>query len=381
MVSITALARPGPLATGGANSWVKRRNGTEKINSLHPLLSELTNETYGVVVYQETVMNIVRQLGRMSWEDTSAVRKAMSGRLGDEFFEGFWKKFAKGAAENNISEATAKEIWDQVCTFGSWAFNKSHAVAYGVMSYYCCWLKAHHPLEFAAATLDAESDPMKQIATLRELANEGISYVPVDPDHSTDRWMPVKKGKKQHLVGPLTSIKGIGPAAVSEILDARKRGEPIREALRKRLVNAKTEIDSIYPIRDAVKRLHPDLEASGIVSSPRNIINVQCGVQGEVMVFAIAKRIVPRDENDPGNIAKRGGKVYSGPTAALNLFVNDDTDEIFAKVDRFRFEHLGRQIIERGRAGKALYAIKGTVPTGFRMISITAIKFLGFIDD
>lgn len=381
MVSITALARPGPLATGGANSWIKRRNGTERISSLHPLLSELTKETHGVVVYQETVMNIVRQLGRMSWEDTSAVRKAMSGRLGDEFFEGFWKKFLKGALENKIDEATAKEIWNQVCTFGSWAFNKAHAVAYGIMSYYCCWLKAHHPLEFAAATLDAESDPAKQILTLRELSGEGIDYLPVDPDHSTDRWTPVKKGKKQLLVGPLTSIKGIGPAAVSEILDARKRGAPIRETLRKRLANAKTDIDSIYPIRDAVKRLHPDLGAIGIVSTPRKIIDVQCGIQGEVMVLAVVKRIAPKDENEPSSVLKRGGKVYTGPTAALNMFVNDDSDEIFAKVDRFKFERLGRPIVERGRAGKALYAIKGTVPPGFRMISINNVKFLGFLDD
>ena len=77
--------------------------------------------------------------------------------------------------------------------FGAWAFNKAHSVAYGMVSYWCCWLKAHHPIEFAAATLDVESDPQNQINTLRELRDEGIEYVSVDPDNSDDRWNKVER--------------------------------------------------------------------------------------------------------------------------------------------------------------------------------------------
>jgi len=86
-------------------------------------------------------------------------------------------------------------------------------------------------MEFAAATLDAEADPARQIALLRELKGEGIDYVAVDPDHSTDRWVPVKDGKKQYLVGPLTAIKGIGPSTVMKILEARKNNEPLSPKL------------------------------------------------------------------------------------------------------------------------------------------------------
>jgi DNA polymerase III alpha subunit len=381
IVAATALARPGPIASGGANAWVRRKNGQEEPTPLHPMLTDLTKETYGVVVFQETVMRIVREMGRMSWEDTSAIRKAMSGTLGDEFFAKYWVKFLAGALENGIDETTAKLVWDQINTFGSWSFNKSHAVAYGIVSYWCCWLKAHHPIEFAAATLDAEADSGKQIALLRELAAEGIEYVPIDPDHSTDRWTPAKKDGKTVLVGPLTAIKGIGPAKMRTIIECRASGEALPVGIAKQLANATTALDSLFPIADAVKRIHPDISTSAnIVTRPINAIEVQCGVPGEVMVFALIKKVMPRDENDSANVQKRGGKRYSGPTQALNLFVADDTDEIFCKVDRFAFEKIGRKMMETARAGKSLYAIKGTIPRNFRMISINSVRYLGEID-
>lgn len=391
MVCITALARPGPMATGGANSWVKRRNGKEAVTTVHPMLTELTKDTFGVVVFQETVMNVVRTMGNFSWADTSAIRKAMSGRLGDEFFERYWEMFKKGAADNGVEEATAKKVWDQICTMGSWAFNLSHAVAYGIVSYWCCYLKAYHPHEFAAATLDAETNPMKQIGLLRELNEEGIDYAPVDPEFSTDRWAFREKDGKRVLIGPLNMIKGIGPKMMSEILDCRRQKLPIREALQKRLERGITPIDTLYPIRDKIRELYSDLADVGIVSKPKNIVDVQCGLNGEVLVIAVMKKIAPKDENEAINVLKRKqraiGKgdmrydgVLSGPSRALNLFIEDDTDEIFAKIDRFTFEKMGKEVIERGKPGKAIYAIKGTVPSDFRMISVKRIKYLGDVD-
>lgn len=377
IISLTAIGRPGPLATGGADRWIKRRNGEEAISTEHPMLTELTKGTYGVVIYQETVMNIVREMGKMSWEDTSAIRKAMSGRLGDEFFEGYWIKFRKGAMENGVAEDVARSIWKQINTFGSWAFNRSHAVAYGVLSYWSCWLKAYYPVEFAAATLDAESDALKQILVLRELQEEGIDYVPVDAEHSTDRWEIAKRKKKRILVGPLVAIKGIGPATVKEILEFRKKKEPIRPALVKKLQRAETEIDSLYPIRDTINRMHPDMSKINIISSPTPINKVQPGFKGEVMIFAVANRIAPVDENEPQRVLKRGYEIKKGPTDALNLFMRDDTDEIFCKINRYDYKRIGEAVVNKGRPGKSLYAIKGTVPEDFRMISIKNIRYLG----
>lgn len=396
MIAITALARPGPMATGGANSWVKRRSEKEEVSTLHPLLTELTKDTLGIIVYQEQVIYIMRTIGKFSWEDTSAIRKAMSGRLGNEFFEKYRINFLKGAQENGINAKLAGEIFDQTCTFGSWGFNKSHAVAYGLVSYWSCYLKAHHPMEFAAATLDAEADPSKQIALLRELKGEGIDYVAVDPDHSTDRWVPVTEGKnkRQYLVGPLTAIKGIGPNTVMKIMEARKENKPLPPKLLEKLKEAKTDLDTLYPIADRVKKLHPDLTKLNIVSTPTPIIKVQCNMEGpqtgkygevEVMIIGIVNKIAPKDENETVNIMKReaaGRKgILTGPTAALNMFVEDDSDEIFCKIDRWKFEEIGRQVVERGRAGKSIWAIKGTVPKFFRMVSVSAIKFIGDMED
>ncbi len=179
-----------------------------------------------------------------------------------------------------------------------------------------------------------------------------------------------------YLVGPLSNIKGIGPKGVDEILSARKAGKPLRPGLAKKLMNAKTTLDSLYPISDRIKELHPDLAAIGIKSRLTPINEVQCGIEGPVVIAGVVMRIAPRDENDLQKVAKRGYK-FSGPTTCLNMFVRDDTDEIFCKINRFNFERLATPITERGRAGKALYALKGTVPPDFRMIRIDRIIYLG----
>jgi hypothetical protein len=228
--------------------------------------------------------------------------------------------------------------------------------------------------------LDAEPDPGKQIAILRELASEGIDYVAVDPDKSVDRWVPAERDGKRILVGPLSAIKGIGPAKIREIMDCRKAGTQPRPALLKALQTAKTEIDSLFPIRDAVKRLHPDLTVINVFSEPTPVYQVLPGVRGDVMIFAVVRKISPRDENEDISIQKRNGKVLTGPTQSIHLFFADDTEEIFCRVDRFAYARLGPKLIEQAKAGKSLYAIKGSVPNNFRMINIKAIRYLGEID-
>ena len=381
MISITALARPGPMASGGANEWVKRRTGFSSVAYPHELFKPYLEKTLGIVVYQEQVMEIGRNIGDLTWDDVTLMRKAMSKSLGKEYFDQFGNRWKAGAIKKGIPESILTRVWDDLCAYGSWAFNRSHSVAYGLVSYWSCWLKAHYPIEFAAATLDAEADAQKQISLLRELHQEGIEYISVDPEHSTDKWTPVKKGNSSILVGPLTSIKGIGPAKVSQILDARENGTELKPGVAKALANAKTDIDTLTPVADTIKRLHPNLEVLNIYSTPTPIKEVQCGIKGQVLIIAIAKSIAPRDDNDAQKVAQRNGRRVYGPSMALNMFLRDDTDEIFCKVHRRQFETMARPIIEKGRAGKAIYAIKGSVPDNFRMIWVERVKFLGFMDD
>ena len=381
IVAITALARPGPLNTGGTNHWIKVKTGRAKETYPHPLFEPHLKKTLGVVAYQEQVMTIGRDIGGLSWEDVTALRKAMSKSLGKEFFDQYGDKWKAGARKKGIPEETLTKIWDDLCAYGSWAFNLSHALAYGLVSYYCCWLKAHHPLEFAAATLTYTDSPETQIKLLRELAAEGVEYLPVDIDYSTDTWTVKKGGNWNHLVGPLTNVEGIGPKLMSSIMGARQRGEPLPDRARKLLENPKTKIDSLYPVKDAFQRLLPDPSTVNIISKPVPIRSVQVrGDEYEVLVFCVVENIKPKDENEEINVAKRNGRRLSGPTDALNLRLADDTDVIFAKINRFDFERIGRPIVERGRAGKALYAVKGRVPRDFRMISVKAVRYIGMID-
>lgn len=382
-VAITALARPGPLGGGGTDEWVSRRNGRKPVKYPHPIFEPYLKDTYGIVVYQEQVLAIGREIGDLSWAEVTKLRQAMSRSLGKEFFDLHGgNKWKARAIEKGIPTNVVEKMWEDLCTFGMWAFNAAHSVAYGTVSYWCCWLKAHYPLEFAAATLDAAGDPAAQIRVLRELRDEGVDYVPVDKDASTDKWVVGTKEGKKLLVGPISSIVGIGPKSLDSILTSRKRGTALSGALAKKLASAKTPIDSLYPIRDAVDRIgRPKFDSDPVEVKNFKADEVTCDTRN-VIILGVATKIAKLDENEPVRIAKRGGKKVEGPTSALNMFVSDDTDELFCKIHRRDYVRIGKEIAERGRQGKVIYALKGDVTDGdFRMMWVKEAFFIGEIDD
>ena len=384
IVSVTALGRPGPLASGGAHEWIRRRNGLKPVTYPHPCFVPYLQDTLGIVIYQEQVMEIGRNIGDLSWQQVTLLRKAMSKSLGKEYFDQFGDPWKAGAIAKGVAPADTVRIWDDLCAYGAWSFNKSHSVAYGLISYWCCWMKAHYPFEFAAATLSHESDPARQIQLLREMKEEGIGYVPVDAKLSTAKWTAGTRDGEKVLVGPLTSVKGIGPAIVKDVLSARAKDRPMSERARKALNDPKTDIDSLWPVRDAFKRLMPDPLALNIVTHPTPIIKMQATSQEqEFLAFCTFSKINPRDENEAVIVARRGGKMITdGKTASLNLQLTDDTDTIFGKISRWDYEKLGKAIVDRGRVGKALYAIKGTMraDAGFRMLMVKNVRYIGDAD-
>ena len=377
IVSITALARPGPLNTGGTNRWIKVKTGAEPVTYPHPLFEPHLEKTLGIVAYQEQVMNIGREIGDLSWGDVTDLRKAMSKSLGREYFDKYGDRWKKAAIKKGVPPEVAESVWDDLCAYGSWAFNRSHAVAYGLVSYYCCWLKAHYPIEFAAATLTHMRDPGQQIKMLREMHEEGTDYVPVIPEQSTNKWSVGSMKGEKVLIGPLSNVKGVGPKIEHAILAARARGEPMPERAQKIMQDPVTEISDLWPISSAIKRCMPDPAEKNIFTPPRKLEDCQTnGSEQEVLVFVRLAQIKPKNENEAINVAKRGYEV-KGPSASLNLRIEDDTDAMFAKIDRWKYDTIGKQIVDHGRAGKALYAIKGTIPDNFRMIRIKMIRHIG----
>jgi DNA polymerase III alpha subunit len=376
LVAITSLSRPGPVAAGGAVRWTRKRMGTEPATYHHPLLIPHLETTYGEVVYQEQVMNICRDIGRMDFRGITKIRKAMSKSLGVEEMKTLGEPFKQGALETGLDEKTIDTIWAELIQMGAWSFNLSHALAYSLITYYCCWLKAYHPVEFAAATLDNEYEPMKQLRLLRELDIEGVKYKPLDIQTSADRWTIKEEGGKKILIGPLTNIRGVGPVTVRKILESRKPGgAPLTPGILAKLEDASTKIDSLTPILDAIHKL--DLEKLKIVSKPTNICDLYAGLNGEYMILGLVKRLQPRDENDLHSLSKRDGRRIEGPSWSLNMFMHDDTDEILCKIDRYDYLTHGKKIEEIAGQGDSLYAIKGHIPRGFRMILISGIRYLG----
>ena len=371
---LIAISRPGPMASGNSDKWIDYRKAGKQVD-MPDMLRPMLDHTYGLPIYQEQVMQIGRVIGGLSWGDVTALRKAMSKSLGREYFDQYGDPWKKGAIENGMDPEYAEKLWDDLCVYGSFGFNKSHCIAYGLISYWCAYVKARYPVPFAAATLSYENDVEQQRIILREIVEEGIEYLPFHPERSGQRWLV----DGNRVIGPLTNIRGIGPKMSSTIMGARKRGEPIPSGLRKRLENGLTDLDSLYPVRDNYARLVPDPRVRGIVSEVTHILEIGEEFEGEAMLITVPIKITPRDANEEINIVKRGYRIEDQPTAYLVLRLRDDTGEMIGIVSRYEYRNSGHKIVQRGNAGKVLYALKGnvTVLGSARILMIDRVKFLG----
>lgn len=364
--AITALARPGPLISGGTTAYVKAKNNNEP-NYL-PHCEEYTKETFGVIVYQEQVMNIVRHIGNFSWKDTSTIRKAMSKSLGEEFIQNMTDKFVAGAAENNIDKETALKIWKSVYSMGSWAFNKSHSIAYGMISYWCMVLKAHHPLEFALATLKNAKDEEQTVQILKELVNEGYEYRPFDKELSEVDWS-IKDGK---LIGGFKNIKGVGQKKAEKLVEKRQQGKELTVAERKSLFNAETPYDNLFEFRTNFAEFYENWEIF-MKSKPMLIKDIDDKAQ-EVRFLAKTVSLNLRDANEAVMVKRRNGDlIKDGMVKFLDLKMADDTDVINCRINRELYQKFGNEMINRDKVGDH-YLVQGRSLNGFRYVIIQNIK-------
>ena len=365
IASITALARPGPLNSGGTTQYIKRKVGETPVEYLHPMTEEITKVTYGVVVYQEQVMTIARNIGKLSWEDVSQLRKAMSKSLGEEFFDGYWKKFKVGATENGIPEDQAEIIWKNINTMGSWAFNRSHAIAYGLVSYWCCVLKSRFPLEYAAACLRNVKDDEQGVKLLREVVREGLVYKSYDKHKSSINWS-VQNGE---LIGGLIGIKGIGPKMADDIIERRELKQPLTPRQDKLLDNGETPYDDIFECERRFGHIKSDPASHNIKTPITDIQNLEADNPGTFVFFGKLKEKNLRDMNEAVNLAKRGGRRVDNNNLWLNVTFEDDTGPIISTIDRFKYDKMGKPIVEDGKIGD-WYLVKGNIKKGFRKIYV-----------
>lgn len=227
---VNALARPGPLHNNASAQYVDIKHGRTQAKLMHPLLESITADTHYQIVYQEQILRIVREIGGFDWTAAAYIRKIISKKLGEQEFNRQWKKFLKGAKKNGLTKAEAKEIWGHCITAGAYAFNLAHCVSYGMLAWWCMWLKVHHPLEFYTASLrkmpEGEGGE-KHMELLKDAAKHGIDAMPPDPALSSADWTRAD-GK---LFGGLSQVRGIGDKLAKMLIDFREaeanEGRPI----------------------------------------------------------------------------------------------------------------------------------------------------------
>lgn len=371
IVSITSLARPGPLYSGGATAFISRRNKTEEIVKVHDIFDRITEQTYGMVLYQEQVMQILRQVGNMEWADVQILRRAMSKSLGTEFFEKFYVRFQEGARENKIKDVDTRKMWDLMIHFGSYGFNKSHAVAYALITYWCAWLKAHHPVEFAVASLSHAKDEEQAKHILREIVNEGeIEYVPFDAKHSEISWS-FHDGK---LLGGLMGIKGVGLKTAKDIVKARAAGKlsPRQQAL---LDAPELMYTDLFPARTKFGDIYQNPGKHNIRGTISYIGDIDNTSEGSFVVIARLNKKDIRDLNDPMNLQKRGGKIAKDHTLLLNMDIEDDTDKIVATITRYDYVKPMGKLVRDAPAG-SWWLFRGNILKGYRKLYIRKAKRL-----
>ena len=222
IVAINALYRPGPLESGIVDKFINRKHGREVTTYPHPLLEPILKETYGVMVYQEQVMEAARVLAGYSLGDADNLRRAMGKKKVEEMARER-SRFIEGAARNDLDDKQAGDIFDNIEKFAGYGFNKSHAAAYALISFQTAWLKAHFPEEFVAALMTLEmGDADKTHKNIAEARAQKIPVLPPDVNESRESFT-VSGDKIRFGLG---AVKGVGAKAIQAILEERDESGP-----------------------------------------------------------------------------------------------------------------------------------------------------------
>ncbi|MGJ7508973.1 DNA polymerase III subunit alpha [Variovorax sp. GT1P44] len=224
LIALNALYRPGPMDL--IPSFVARKHGREPVEYPHPLVAEMLSETYGIMVYQEQVMQTAQILGGYSLGGADLLRRAMGKKKAEEMAE-HREIFRKGAAKNDIDQKKADEIFDLMEKFAGYGFNKSHAAAYSLLAYHTGWLKVHYTAEFFCANMTVEMDDTDKLKVLFEDAqkNFGMTFEPPDVNRGNYRFEPVNDKVIRYGLG---AVKGTGQLAVEAVVRAREEGGPFK---------------------------------------------------------------------------------------------------------------------------------------------------------
>ena len=221
IATVASIFRPGPLSAGVDKDYVEAKQSPQYIKYVHPIVEEVTQETFGFLIFQEQIALLAHKLGKdLTLDEGNLLRKLLTkkGTGKHDKKTAIHQKFMQGCEEKSLSKSDAQRLWDTFEYFSGYGFNKSHAVSYSVLSFQCAWLMNYYPSEWLASFLDKEPESRKEKA-INIAKNFGFEIAPLDINKSGAVWEISEDG--QTLIQPLTSVKGLGDAAIAQVLANR----------------------------------------------------------------------------------------------------------------------------------------------------------------
>jgi DNA polymerase-3 subunit alpha len=229
IAALTALYRPGPMAANMHNDYADRKNGRKQITYLHPDLEELLSDTYGLMIYQESVMRVAQKFAGYSLAEADNLRKACGKKI-RELIAAEREKFVKGCIDTGYGEPIGTELFNIIEPFADYAFNKSHSYGYGLIAYQTAYLKANYPTQYLAALLTSVKDDKDKTALyLAEASAHQISVLVPDINHSMADFVVVKDGDVEQILFGLAAIRNVGEGLVGMIVAEREANGPFQD--------------------------------------------------------------------------------------------------------------------------------------------------------
>jgi len=378
VADVNALARPGPLHSGATSEYIDIKHGRKKAMRYHPIIDRVTTHTQGQIVYQEQILQTVRELGGFSWEEAARIRKIISKKRGEQEFNSMKGKFVQGAAKNGLDRAAAERVFSLLATAGAYAFNAAHCVSYGMLAFWTMWLKQHYPREFFVACLrkykDKDKQKNKQTSLLRDAMEHGIEIgsitmeaerswyvdgevirpgweqVPGIGQKTADVILEYLEEWQPHDWFAFMDVKGIGPKTCQALEEFAEREDPfgvhwlrdkltpVRQALRK---GVEVEVDyQFHPLRLPT----PTHLASQVPyeKTPKHEEVVWCGVVRERNLKDLFELHHSRTGEvlDPKTVKKP--ELFEW----VVMTCEDESELLVVTVDRFRYQELKEQIWE-----------------------------------
>ena len=366
IIALVSLYRPGPMEN--IPTYIERKQGLQKPDYLHPMLEDVLKETYGVIIYQEQVMQIAQILSGYSLGEADLLRRAM-GKKKKEEMDKQRKRFIDGAEKKDVDASKASSIFDLVQKFAGYGFNKSHAAAYAYIAYQTAWLKANYPAEFLAASMSLDRANTDKLAVfLKEARRTGVEVLPPHVNHSQADFS-VKDGA---IVYALSAVKNVGEAAMQHIAEVRAETGPFED-----IMDFAERVDLKSVGKRAIENLARAGAFDGLCAS-----RAQALASAELIIRTSAAIAEERDSNQGGLFALEAAPTLSKPKlveaedwiaqirldeerAAVGFYFSghplDDYDRELKRLNVVTYNEALERVKTSGRAGFQMAGVIRTV--------------------